>query len=208
MKTNYRAKTLPMVQIALLSAIVVLLQLFFSAVKVGAVTLNFVLIPIVIAGVFLGPAAGFMVGAFAGVTTFIQVFTSLDPFYMFLMANNPIATALICILKTGLAGLVVGLLANAFRKASAESGVKSYGYSIIYAAACPIINTGLFCLGMYLFFSNAMTSDPIFAGSLGNGVVYYIILGLAGINFVVELILNLILCPVLIRVLKNTRYFK
>ena len=105
-----------MVQIALLSAIVVVLQLFFSAVKIGVVTLNFVLVPIVIAGVLLGAKAGFIVGAFAGITTFIQVFTSGDPFYMFLMANNPVATACICILKTGLAGLCVGLLAKAFKK--------------------------------------------------------------------------------------------
>ena len=58
------------------------------------VTLNFVLVPIVIASVFISPTAGLIVGTLAGITTFIQVFTSADPFYLFLMTNNPVATAL------------------------------------------------------------------------------------------------------------------
>ena len=103
MKSNTHAKILTMVQIALLSAIVVVLQLFFSGVRVGTVNLNFVLVPIVIAGVFISPMAGFFVGILAGITTFVQVFTSGDVFYVFLMAHNPVATAFICILKTGLA---------------------------------------------------------------------------------------------------------
>jgi len=200
-----------MVQIALLAAIVVVLQLFFSAVKVGPVTLNFVLVPIVVAAVLIGPKAGFAVGAFAGLTTFFQVFTSGDPFYMFLMSTNPVATACICIFKTALAGLFVGLLAKAFKRFCTKDGKFSHGklylFSYSYAALCPIVNTGLFCLGMILFFAKDMLTDPIFAGSVGNGVIYFIIFGLAGLNFIIELILNLLVCPVLIVVLKKTKYF-
>ena len=116
MNKSSHAKTLKMVQIALLSAVVVILQLFFSAVRVGPVTLNFVLVPIVLAGVLLGPVAGLFVGAFAGLTTFVQVFTSADVFYTFLMTTNPAATACICLLKTALAGLFVGFAANCLKK--------------------------------------------------------------------------------------------
>ena len=208
MNKSSHAKTLKMVQIALLSAIVVILQLFFSAVRVGPVTLNFVLVPIVMAGVLLGPWAGLFVGAFAGMTTFIQVFTSADVFYTFLMTTNPFATACICLLKTALAGFIVGLLANGLKTFSGKSERTSYISSILYAAVCPVVNTGLFCLGMVLFFADAMLTDANFAGAMGNGVIYFIFIGLAGINFIVELVLNIILCPVLIRILKNTRYFK
>ena len=209
MKNNTsHAKTLKMVQIALLSAIVVILQLFFSAIRVGVVTLNFVLVPIVLAGVLLGPVAGLFVGAFAGLTTFIQVFTSADPFYTFLMTTNPAATACICLLKTALAGFLVGLLSVWLKSFAQKSERASYISSIAYAAVCPVVNTGLFCLGMILFFSDAMLTNPIFEGALGNGVIYFIFIGLAGINFIVELILNIIVCPVLIRILKNTKYFK
>lgn len=205
MKTKTHAKTLKMVQIALLAAIVVILQLFFSAVRVGPVTLNFVLVPIVIASVFIGPLAGFCVGAFAGVTTFIQVFTSADPFYIFLMTNNPVATAVICILKTALAGLLAGFVYNGIKKLSGGKS-RSLG-AIVPAVVCPVVNTGLFCLGMYLFFGNAFLNDAAYASVVAGNLFYFIVIILVGWNFVIELLLNVILCPLLTEALLATRFF-
>lgn len=194
-----------MVQIALLAAIVVILQLFFSAVRVGPVTLNFVLVPIVIASVFIGPLAGFCVGAFAGVTTFIQVFTSADPFYIFLMTNNPVATAFICILKTALAGLLAGLVYNGIKKHTG-SKARSLG-AIAPAVVCPVVNTGLFCLGMYLFFGSAFLNDAAYSSAVAGNLFYFIVIVLAGWNFVIELLLNVILCPLLTKALLATKFF-
>lgn len=203
MNSNNHAKTQKMVRIALLSALVIVLQLFFSAVKVGPVTLNFVLVPIVIASVFISPTAGLIVGTLAGITTFIQVFTSADPFYLFLMTNNPVATALICIVKTAAAGLLAGLV---YRLISKVSKYKSLNI-ILPAIVCPLVNTGLFCLGMYVFFGNAMLADSTYASLIGGNLIYFIIVGLAGINFVIELILNVILCPLLGKALYSTKFF-
>ena len=203
MNSNNHAKTQKMVRIALLSALVIVLQLFFSAVKVGPVTLNFVLVPIVIASVFISPTAGLIVGTLAGITTFIQVFTSADPFYLFLMTNNPVATALICIVKTAVAGLLAGLV---YRLISKVSKYKSLNI-ILPAIVCPLVNTGLFCLGMYIFFGNAMLADSTYASLVGGNLIYFIIVGLAGINFVIELILNVVLCPLLGKALYSTKFF-
>ena len=203
MNSNNHAKTQKMVRIALLSALVIVLQLFFSAVKVGPVTLNFVLVPIVIASVFISPTAGLIVGTLAGITTFIQVFTSADPFYLFLMTNNPGATALICIVKTAAAGLLAGLV---YRLISKVSKYKSLNI-ILPAIVCPLVNTGLFCLGMYVFFGNAMLADSTYASLIGGNLIYFIIVGLAGINFVIELILNVVLCPLLGKALYSTKFF-
>lgn len=203
MNSNNHAKTQKMVRIALLSALVIVLQLFFSAVKVGPVTLNFVLVPIVIASVFISPTAGLIVGTLAGITTFIQVFTSADPFYLFLMTNNPVATALICIVKTASAGLLAGLV---YRLISKVSKYKSLNI-ILPAIVCPLVNTGLFCLGMYIFFGNAMLADSTYASLIGGNLIYFIIVGLAGINFVIELILNVVLCPLLGKALYSTKFF-
>lgn len=203
MNSNNHAKTQKMVRIALLSALVIVLQLFFSAVKVGPVTLNFVLVPIVIASVFISPTAGLIVGTLAGITTFIQVFTSADPFYLFLMTNNPVATALICIVKTAVAGLLAGLV---YRLISKVSKYKSLNI-ILPAIVCPLVNTGLFCLGMYVFFGNAMLADSTYASLIGGNLIYFIIVGLAGINFVIELILNVVLCPLLGKALYSTKFF-
>ncbi len=201
--TPNREKTLKMVQIALLSALVIVLQLFFSAIRVGPVTLNFVLVPIVIAGIFISPVAGLFLGTLAGTTTFIQVFTSTDAFYVFLMTNNAIATAVICIVKTALAGLLAGLSYRLISKISEYRSINA----LIPAVICPIINTGLFCLGMLVFFTGAFQADPTYGPSAEN-IIYFVIIVLAGINFIVELALNVILCPILAKALHQTKMFK
>lgn len=204
MKKSIHAKTLTMVQIALLSALVVVLQLFFSAVRVGAVTLNFVLVPIVIAGVFISPMAGFFIGMLAGITTFIQVFTSGDAFYVFLMTDNPIATAILCIFKTALAGIVAGFI---YRLISKISKYRSLNV-MISAIVCPIVNTGLFVLGMYFIFGEAFSADAVFGPMSAEGVMSFILVVLVGVNFFIELALNVILCPLLSKALYSTNTFK
>ena len=208
MNNNSRAKTLTMVQIALLSALVVVLQVFFSAIRIGVVTLNFVLVPIVIAAVLIGPMAGFIVGAFAGLTTFIQVFTSGDVFYVFLMTNNAFATALICILKTALAGLLAGLVYRLISGIGKTSRSKNYAASLVSSVVCPVVNTGLFVLGMLLFFGNAFTADATFVPMVGGNLVSFVLVGLVGVNFFFELALNVIICPLICGALMNSGLFK
>ncbi len=203
-----RAKTLTMVQIALLSALVVVLQLFFSQIRIGVVTLNFVLIPIVIAGALIGPMAGLIVGAFAGLTTFIQVFTSGDVFYVFLMTNNAFATALICIFKTALAGFFAGLLFQLISRIGKASAGKNYIAGLTASIVCPVVNTGLFVLGMLVFFGGALTADATFGAMAAEGLVSYVLVGLVGVNFFVELALTVILCPLICTALIASGLFR
>lgn len=182
---------------ALLSALVILLQLFFAAVKIGPVTLNFTLIPIVIAGVFVGPVGGLVVGLVSGITTTIQVFTSGDPFYTMLLVVNPTVTAIICLLKTTLAGWLTGIVYKALGKAD------TFVSMIVSAAVCPIVNTGLFCAGMLLFFRDGLVD------LFGNqNVIYIVFILLAGINFITEFAVNVLICPALGEALYSTKMFK
>ena len=197
-----------MVQIALLSALVVVLQVFFSQIRIGIVTLNFVLVPIVIAGVLIGPMAGLIVGAFAGLTTFIQVFTSGDPFYVFLMTNNAFATALICICKTAAAGLLAGLVYNLITRIGKPSAGKNYVGSLAASIVCPVVNTGLFVLGMLLFFGGALTTDATFGAAAAEGLVSFVLVGLVGVNFFVELALNILICPLICTALISSGLFR
>ena len=203
-----RAKILTMVQIALLSALVVVLQVFFSQIRIGVVTLNFVLVPIVIAGVLIGPMAGLIVGAFAGLTTFIQVFTSGDVFYVFLMTNNAFATALICICKTAAAGLLAGLVYNLITRIGKPSAGKNYVGSLAASIVCPVVNTGLFVLGMLLFFGGALTTDATFGAAAAEGLVSFVLVGLVGVNFFVELALNILICPLICTALISSGLFR
>lgn len=191
-----RDSTLKLVQIALFSAIVIVIQLFFASVRIGPVTIAFTLVPIVLAGIFIGPMAGLIVGGVSGLVTFIQVFTSADPFYVFLMTNNPVATAAICLVKTSLAGWLSGLAFKASKKST-----------IISAIICPVINTGIFCLGMLAFFTNAFQADATF-GALSENIIYFVFIGLAGINFVFELISTAVLTPIISEALFSAKVFK
>ena len=53
---------------------------------------------------------------------------------------------------------------------------------------CPVVNTGIFIVGMLLFFAETLAS---WAG--GQPILNYIIFGLTGVNFLVELAVNLVL---------------
>ena len=68
------------------------------------------------------------------------------------------------------------------------------------AVLSPIVNTGIFCLGLILFFRPILIS---WAG--GTDVLYYIIFSLLGINFLVELGVNIVLSPIVVRILKAVK---
>ena len=205
---NRNTPVLKMVQISLLSALVVVLQIFFSQIKVGVVTLNFVLVPIVIACTLIGPMAGLIVGAFAGLTTFIQVFTSGDVFYVFLMTNNAFATALICILKTAAAGFLAGVIYRLVTGIGNSSKGRNYAGAAAASIICPTVNTAIFVLGMLTFFGSAFAADATFGPMVGGNLVSFVIIGLVGVNFFFELALTLIVSPLICQALQNAGLFR
>lgn len=196
------AKILTMVQVAFLVAVEVVLTLLY--IPVGAINLNFGLVPIVIAGVFWGPAIGGFIGAASGVVTMIQVLTGQSPFYILLVATNPFMASLLCIVKTGAAGVVSGALGRITR---------NKGINVIAAsAACPIINTGIFALGMITIFADALNdalvNDPVISGWTTGGLFALVFGILIGANFFVEWISTVVITPVLSQALSASGLLK
>ncbi len=175
--------------LGLFTAIVVVLQLLSYAIKIGNFNLSLVLIPIVLAAVLYGPKQSTFLGLVFGVIVTVASIAGLDAGGFILFQANPILTTLICLIKGGAAGLLAGLVASLLKKKSI--------YLAILAAAIitPLINTGLFITGMVLFFRDILAN---WAG--GSDIVTYILVGLVGINFVIELSLNLLLSPAVLRV--------
>lgn len=202
--SSTHARTLRLVQIALLTALMLLLQLAFGSLRIGPVTLSFSLVPLVIAAVLIGPGAGAFLGLVSGVATFIQVLTAADPFYMLLIATNPFLTAVICITKTTLAGLLAGLCYRAICKVSKYRVLNV----ILPAALCPIINTGIFCLGMYFGFGSALQSSETFGAAASASLISFVLIGLAGVNFIYELLTNVVVCPIIYKALYSSKFFK
>lgn len=191
------AKTLRLVQTALLAALMLLFQLLLGSLRIGPVTLSFSLVPLVIAAVWVSPTAGALLGLISGIATFLQVLFSADPFYLLLIATSPLLTAVICIAKTTLAGLLTGLCYRALSKASDRRA----RHVILPAALCPIVNTGIFCLGVYFGFGNALQSSEAFGAAASASLVSFVLIGLAGVNFICELLVNVVLCPLIAKAL-------
>ena len=202
--SSTHAQTLRLVQIALLTALMLLLQLAFGSLRIGPVTLSFSLVPLVIAAVFIGPGAGALLGLVSGVVTFVQVLTAADPFYTLLIATNPLLTALICISKTTLAGLLAGLCYRAICKVSKYRALNV----ILPAVVCPVVNPGIFCIGMYFGFGSALQSSEVFGAAASAGLVSFILIGLAGVNFLYEVLSNVVVCPIVAKALYSSKFFK
>ena len=174
---------------AMLTAIVAVLQLLGNYVQpIPGVSLSFVLVPIVLGAALLGPWAGawlgfvfsFMVLVTGGATAFFPI--------------SPVGTVLTVIVKGCCAGLLAGLVYKALEK-------KNQYLAIICAAVtAPVVNTGIFLIGCRLFFWPTIVEWGKGAGF--ENPVAYAFLGLAGVNFLVELGINVLLAPVILRLIK------
>lgn len=195
-----REKTLWLTRTAIFAAIVVVVQLVGGAVKIGPVSFSLVLVPIVIGGIIMGPASGAVLGLVFGVITLINGLTGADPFTFILLTSGvkgAIITPLICLVKATAAGYIAALIYKLFKNAAnkkpaghGRDGLKIAG-TFMAAAAAPIVNTGLFILGA-LTLSDVLTANFVAEGTT---VIYFLIIGCAGVNFIVEFLVNLVLAP-------------
>ena len=191
-------KTLRTVQLALLIALVVALQVVSALIPPigGMVSITLTLIPVVVGGILLGKTAGAILGFSFGAIVLINCIAALDPGGNILWNANPLFTALICFIKGTAAGFVPAWLYELVKgKAEKVSEGRNFAATVVAALGAPIINTGLFVLGMFLLFK-----DVLYAWAGGTNVVIYILIGLAGINFIVEFLINTILSPAIVRI--------
>ena len=189
MQNTRHANTEKMVALAILSAIIVVLQLFGSMIHIGPVSFSFVLVPIVIGGLLYGPGAGAFLGAVFGAVTVAGCMSGSDPGGFILWTANPMLTAVLCFAKAMLAGLCSALVYRLIAKKAHYLGV------FLGTMTAPVVNTGLFCLFLLFPFRAVLLE---WAG--GTDVVRYMLFTLVGVNFLVEVALNVILCPAIYRI--------
>lgn len=187
-------KTRRLTGLALMTAIIVVLQVVASFVKFGPFSITLALAPIIIGAALYGAGAGAWLGAVFGVVVLIACVAGWDMGGNILFTANPLLTAALCIVKGAAAGWVSGLV---FRGLSSRSPM---GASIIAGIVCPVVNTGIFCVGLAVFFY-----DTLVAWAGGSDLIYYIIFGLTGVNFVLELAINLVLSTVIVRVVGSRK---
>ena len=181
-------QTKKLVLMAMLTAIVAVLSYFGGFIKIGGLaSISLTLVPVVLGAALVGPLAGAWLGLVSGVVFFA---TADAVFWFGLSIFGTIVTVLI---KGAVSGFLAGVCYRALER------VNRYLAVVVSAVVCPVVNTGIFLLGCLLFFF-----DSVSAGAIAEGMTVgaYLIVFFVGLNFVFELLVNIILSPALLRIIK------
>ncbi|MCI5744715.1 MAG: ECF transporter S component [Erysipelotrichaceae bacterium] len=164
---------------AVLLSLTAVLTYVSNYIVIAGISINLSLITIVVASIIYGPLSGLIVGLANGVV----VMFSAAAFF----AINPFGTVLVCLLKSGLAGLISGFIYKALHSKNNHFAV------VLSSIIVPIVNTSIFIVGSLIFFN----------GAFGQLISLFVTA-----NFLVEFALTLLLSPsiyYLVKVIKNRK---
>lgn len=172
---------------ALLTALVAVLSYLGGFIRIGSLaSISLTLIPVVLGASLYGPFAGAWLGAVSGVIFF------MTPDAMFWFGLSIPGTVITVLVKSALAGLCAGLVYNLLKNAN------KYLAIIVSAVVCPVVNTGIFLIGCLVFFMDTVNAG---AAAEGMSTFAYLLIFFVGLNFIFELVANIILSPALYRLL-------
>lgn len=158
----------------------------------GPFSISLVLIPIVVGAAVYGPKAGAYLGGVFGVVVLIACIAGWDMGGSLMWNANPLLTALVCVGKGALAGLAAGGVYTLAGKKNRMAG------TVLAAIVCPAVNTGIFLLALFFPFHDFLVAWSTAAGA---DIATYVLTGLVGVNFVAELLLNVVVSPVIVRII-------
>ena len=180
-----RKKLQDMTLTAVLAALVLVMSFTpLGYLRVGAISITFLTIPVAIGAMVVGPYAGLFLGTLFGVTSLIQAITG-DPFGQFLLGINPFLTGCLCIIPRALMGYLAGLLFKVYKKAIKKNMTLPM---VAGGATTALLNTILFIGGFILFYL-IYRNHPDFQ----NYSVLAIILSVLTLNVLIELAASLVI---------------
>lgn len=187
-----------MAQIAMLIALVVVLQTVGTFVKVGVFQLSLVLIPIVIGGYLFGAKIGALLGASFGVMALIYSIGGSDVGGFMMWQANWWLTAVVCLVKGTAAGWVSGWISTALAKKE-----KDFLGILLASMAAPVVNTGIFLAFLTTCYKETLISWAADSGygSSASELATYILMGIVLVNFAFEFITTTVLSPATKRVI-------
>ena len=189
MNQTNRAHIMRLTGMGLLTAVVIVLQLLGAFIRFGPFSISLVLIPIVVGTALYGYVAGGWLGFAFGMAVLLSGDAAA-----FLAVHIP-GTVITVLAKGILAGIVAGLV---FRLLARKS---TFWATVAAAVVCPIVNTGVFLLGCLAFFMPTVREWAMAMG-FGNHVGAYMILGLVGLNFIAEFVINVVLVPAIVQIIR------
>lgn len=186
-KKEKKFSTRTLVGMALFTALVIVLQFVSMAMRFGAFSITLTLVPIVVGAALYGKWAGAWLGFVFGVAVLLTGDANA-----FLAINIP-GTIITVLLKGTLSGLCAGLV---YRLVSKKNVIAA---TVASAITAPLVNTGVFLLGCVVFFLDTLKE---WGAGMGMDVVTYMFVGLVGLNFLIELGINLVLNPAIVSIIK------
>lgn len=189
-KSNrFNANTI--IGLGLLTAIVVVMQFISMGLRFGTFSITLTLIPIVVGAALYGWVSGAWLGFVFGVSVLLTGDANT-----FLAVNIP-GTITTVLVKGILAGLCAGLVYELISKKNQIAAV------LVSAVIAPVVNTGIFILGSYVFFF-----DYLSGLAEGTNLFVFILVALVGINFFIELGTNLVLNPAILQIIRIGKKMK
>lgn len=137
---------------AMLTAIMILMTVFpaIGYLKIGPVQITFMMIPVTVGCMLLGPNGGAFLGGVFGATSFIQCFIG-DPFGAALLGINPIFTAILCFIPRILMGYICGFIFIGLQKID-KTNFLSFAITSLSGA---LLNTTFFVGTLILLFGRS-----------------------------------------------------
>lgn len=202
LRTRTSSRTLTLVQLAVLSSIIILLGFTpIGFLKVGIISITFIVIPVAIGAIMLGPTAGAVLGAVFGAVSFAQCF-GFDSFGVFLLGIDPVKTFIMCFFPRVLVGFLTGLTYRLLSKII-KSGSKTVA-SIAASLVCPLSNTLLFMGTLILLFGG--NADVLSAFGVNAAWAIFTVIWLnAAVEAAVTLVVSAAVSRALIHVMDRYR---
>ncbi len=154
-KQNQKSKTKTIALLGILTGLIILMA--FTPVgylKVGVVSISFLMIPVAIGSLAKGPWAGAALGTVFGITSFAQCF-GMDLFGTYLASKNVFCTFIMCVVCRALAGFCAGLVFKLISKAVKNAPVRSS----VTGLSAALFNTIFFVSALILLFGKATVGE-------------------------------------------------
>lgn len=178
MKKKFNTKK--MVELAIFIAIIILMAFTpLGYLKLFAVDITLIVIPVAVGAVILGPTAGAVLGFVFGMTSFILSFSNALGAMM--LDINPIFRVITCIVPRIMCGWLTGIVYLGMKKNKKLSKV---GVAVANLA-CPLFNTVFFMGALMLFYYNTpIVQDLAASMNVFNPIAFVIVF--VGANAVIE----------------------
>ncbi|MCL2224006.1 MAG: hypothetical protein FWB96_03450 [Defluviitaleaceae bacterium] len=182
--------------IAIMIAIVILLQVFATAVNFvtpGTIPIALVLPPIIIGAAMYGVQAGMILGFSFGLIVLGSGIFGIAPTSAMMWSVSPVIMTVGTLGRGVAVGFTAGILYKLWEQRSTFVGV------LFAAVAVPLVNTAIFAVVFYLFIEVLVEEGP------GQTVLHYASAFIIGVNFVMELVFNIVLASAIVRIIEAVK---